>query len=109
MLAHLRSLDISEAEDGDDPSYFKDKQAICLDYKTDNKGSIGGLCFYQNAEGYGAGTVAHECFHAAMRYTERCKGYRGKDGRELEEFLAIITGNLVSDFWRQWYKRNPKV
>ena len=57
----------------------------------------------------GAGYVAHECYHAATYYVGRREGKTGSpyDDRELDERIAWIGGQLVADFWSEFYKRNP--
>lgn len=58
-----------------------------------------------------AGYVTHECCHAALYYIARRENRRRfgdpYEDRQLDERLAWITGQLVSDFWAQWFKNNP--
>ena len=56
----------------------------------------------------GAGYVAHECTHAAtyMLLPQKLDVF---NNQEHDEKFAWLTGQLVADFWSEWYKRNRDV
>jgi hypothetical protein len=56
----------------------------------------------------GAGYVTHECTHAATYLLLPQKLDIFNDPEHDEKF-AWLTGQLVAEFWTQWYKRNRDV
>ncbi len=64
--------------------------------------NLGQILFHDG--GYGAGIVAHEMSHAAL-YS--FNGWRRRSPNRLDEALAWRIGFMVSEFWREYYKRRP--
>ena len=53
----------------------------------------------------GAGIVSHEFTHAALYWFHaKYKDYRKLDNSKHDELLAWVQGNLVRQFWYQFYK-----
>lgn len=76
---------------------------------------MGHLLFYRQR--LGAGIVAHEATHAALRFAEvilklNPKEFyhmnRGGRAAKSEEILCNIVGGLVSQFWNGFYRRVPR-
>ncbi len=82
-------------------------------WKQDN--CIGHMLFYRKR--VGAGIVAHECTHAALRFAEVIlkipardlyHARRGGRAPKNEERFCHAIGDLVSQFWCGFYARAPK-
>lgn len=77
---------------------------------------IGHMLFHHQR--LGAGIVAHECGHAALRFAELILKIQARDlyhGRQTrsddnsgEERMLHCLGRMVSQFWRGFYARSPK-
>lgn len=72
---------------------------------------IGNFLFYRG--GFGVGAVAHECFHAAIRWFQIKNGIKGtktiiKSGDD-EESVADVVGRLAARFWEGWHKRIKEI
>jgi hypothetical protein len=66
-------------------------------------------CIFLNEEELGAGIVAHECLHAALRLDafERFKEVvRTYETIEAEERLCYLLGDIVRDVWNALYSGN---
>lgn len=68
---------------------------------------VGEILFFQG--GFGAGTVSHECTHAALHWSWRQGRHasRFRNDTNREERLCHVQGGLVTQFWQKYWKRWP--
>jgi len=75
------------------------------------KNWIGNFLFYKH--GFGIGTVAHECGHAAIHWHQINSNYDGKktiiNSHDEEENMLYILGLLNYNFWKQYTKRQKEI